>query len=121
MSLTGAAGNSAIPLDNEATVDTGLERDMIKAVIDRNQGQVRFCYEQGLQQNPGLNGRVAVGFTIGGNGAVKIANIDSTTINSKVIEDCIVMRLKTWKFPLPQGGVDVKVSYPFVLRRAGQG
>ncbi|RYZ78956.1 MAG: AgmX/PglI C-terminal domain-containing protein [Proteobacteria bacterium] len=43
------------------------------------------------------------------------------SMNSKIIEDCIVMRLKTWQFPLPQGGVDVKVSYPFVLRRAGQG
>jgi hypothetical protein len=32
-----------------------------------------------------------------------------------------MMRLKTWKFPLPEGGVDVKVSYPFILRRAGQG
>jgi hypothetical protein len=52
---------------------------------------------------------------------VKTADIENTSINSKIIEDCIVMRLKTWQFPLPQGGVDVKVSYPFVLRRAGQG
>lgn len=121
LSLVGAAGNTPIPLGNEATVETGLDRDMIAAVINRNLGQVRFCYEQGLQGNPGLNGRVAVGFTIGGNGLVKAAGIDSSTMGSKIVEDCIVMRLKTWKFPLPQGGVDVKVSYPFVLRRAGQG
>ncbi|WP_413287513.1 AgmX/PglI C-terminal domain-containing protein [Bdellovibrio sp. HCB337] len=121
LSLVGSAGTSSMALAQEATVASGLDRDAIAAVINRNLGQVRFCYEQGLQGDPNLNGRVAIAFTIGGNGAVKVASVDNTTINSKAIEDCIVMRLKTWQFPLPQGGVDVKVSYPFVLRRAGQG
>ena len=121
LSLVGSAGDASIGLAQEATVESGLDRDMIAAVINRNLGQVRFCYEQGLQGTPGLNGRVAVDFTIGGNGLVKAAGIDSSTMGSKIVEDCIVMRLKTWKFPLPQGGVDVRVTYPFVLRRAGQG
>lgn len=121
LSLVGSAGTSSMALAQEATVASGLDRDQIAAVINRNLGQVRFCYEQGLQGDPNLNGRVAIAFTIGGNGAVKAASVDNTTINSKAIEDCIVMRLKTWQFPLPQGGVDVKVTYPFVLRRAGQG
>ncbi|MBC7371742.1 MAG: AgmX/PglI C-terminal domain-containing protein [Bdellovibrionaceae bacterium] len=121
LSLVGSAGTSPIALAQEATVETGLDRDQIAAVINKNLGQVRFCYEQGLQAEPSLNGRVAVAFTIGGNGLVKSAGIDSSSMNSKIIEDCIMMRLKTWQFPLPQGGVDVKVSYPFVLRRAGQG
>jgi hypothetical protein len=121
LSLIGSAGNNPIPLANEASVETGLDRDAIAAVINKNLGQVRFCYEQGLQGDPNLNGRVAVDFTIGGNGIVKAASIGSSTMASKIVEDCIAMRLKSWKFPLPQGGVDVKVSYPFVLRRAGQG
>lgn len=121
LTLVGSAGTNPIALVQEASVESGLDRDQIAAVINKNLGQVRFCYEQGLQSDPNLNGRVAVAFTIGGNGFVKSASIDSTSMNSKVIEDCIVMRLKTWQFPLPQGGVDVKVSYPFVLRRAGQG
>ncbi len=121
LSLIGSAGTSSMALSQEASVASGLDRDQIAAVINKNLGQVRFCYEQGLQSDPNLNGRVAVAFVIGGNGAVKVANVDNSTMNSKAIEDCIVMRLKTWQFPLPQGGVDVKVSYPFVLRRAGQG
>jgi hypothetical protein len=121
LSLVGSAGTSPIALAQEASVETGLDRDQIAAVINKNLGQVRFCYEQGLQGEPNLNGRIAVGFTIGGNGLVKSAGIDSSSMNSKIVEDCLMMRLKTWQFPLPQGGVDVKVSYPFVLRRAGQG
>ena len=99
----------------------GLDRDAIAAVVARNMGQIRFCYEQALQGEPGLNGRVAVDFTIGGNGLVKMAGIENSTLGSKIVEDCILARLKSWKFPLPENGVDVKVSYPFVLRRAGQG
>lgn len=121
LSLIGSAGNSPIALVQEASVESGLDRDQIAAVINKNLGQVRFCYEQGLQGDPNLHGRVAVAFTIGGNGLVRTASLEKPTMQSKIIEDCIVMRLKTWQFPLPQGGVDVKVSYPFVLRRAGQG
>lgn len=121
ISLVGSAGTSPIPLGREAIIGGGLDRDLIADVINRNLGQVRFCYEQGLQGDPALAGRVAVDFTIGAQGQVKVASVGSTTLNSKLVEDCILLRLKTWKFPLPEGGTDVKVSYPFALRRTGQG
>lgn len=121
MTMVGSTGAAPIGLSQEATVATGLDRDQIAAVINRNLGQVRFCYEQGLQGDPSLKGRVAVDFVIGGNGVVKTASVGNTSLNSKMIEDCIVLRLKSWKFPLPMGGVDVQVSYPFVLSRTGQG
>lgn len=121
LSLIGSAGTMPLPLGEEASVAKGLDKDQIGEVIRRNLGQIRFCYEQGLQSQPSLNGRVAVGFTIGRNGLVNLAQVESTTLNAKAVEDCIVLRLKSWKFPQPDGGVDVKVSYPFVLRRSGQG
>ena len=121
LSLVGSAGTSPIPLGREAIVGGGLDKELISDVINRNIGQVRFCYEQGLQGDPALAGRVAVDFTIGGQGQVKVASVGNTTLNSKMVEDCILLRLKTWKFPLPEGGADVKVSYPFALRRTSQG
>lgn len=121
LSLVGSAGTSPIPLGTEAIVGGGLDRDQIAAVIQKNIGQVRFCYEQGLQGNSSLNGRVAVDFLIDGQGVVQSAAVGSSSLNSKIVEDCLLLRLKTWRFPLPQGGVSVKVSYPFMLRRAGQG
>lgn len=121
MALTGSTGATPIPLGNEANVAQGLDRDQIAAVINRNIGQVTYCYEQGLKDTPGIRGRIAIDFVIGGTGSVKTASVDSTSLNSKQVEDCIVMRLKTWKFPVPEGGVDVQVKYPFKLERAGQG
>lgn len=121
MQLSGSLGAEALPVGQEAQVAKGLDRDQIAAVIQRNSGQVRFCYEQGLQQDATLSGRVTVDFTIGGNGLVKMASVGPSTLKSASVQDCIVSRLRSWKFPLPEGGVDVKVSYPFTLRRAGQG
>jgi hypothetical protein len=121
LSLVGSAGGAPVPLGAEAEVAQGLDRSAIDEVIRRNLGQVRFCYEQALQGAPNLSGRVAMGFVIGGNGLVKSAQVENSSMANKGVEDCISMRLKTWKFPVPQGGVDVKVTYPFVLRRQGQG
>ena len=76
LTLVGSAGTSPMALTQEASVETGLDRDQIAAVINKNLGQVRFCYEQGLQGDPNLNGRIAVGFTIAGNGMVRTAAIE---------------------------------------------
>lgn len=121
LSMAGSAGNMPIPLGREAIIDGGLDRDVIDGVIQRNMGQIRFCYEQGLQLDASLSGRVGVKFVIGSNGQIKVADVENTTLNSKQIEDCILLRLRSWKFPLPDGGVDVKVSYPFSFKRANNG
>ena len=116
-SLIGSSGTATIPIGTEYIVKGGLDPDAIARIIQKNMGQIRFCYEQGLQRDPKLTGRVAVKFVIGGRGSVKSAALKSSTLGSQVVEGCILGRLKTWKFPTPKGGVDVKVAYPFLLRR----
>ena len=70
-----------------------------------------------LQKNAKLAGRVSMKFLIGPEGYVTSANIGNSSLNYQPSETCIRDHLKTWKFPKPQGGVTVKVNYPFVLRR----
>lgn len=121
LSLVGATGASLIPIPEEATVDGGLDSSLIADVVRRNLGQIRFCYEQGLQLNASLSGRVSVNWVIDANGAVKVANVKDTSLNNKTVEDCILRRLRTWKFPIPEGRQEVPVSYPFLLKRTGRG
>ena len=117
MNIGGTASRYFQPVDEEALVDGGLDRDQIAAVINRHLVQIIYCYEKGLQTNAKLSGRVGVSFVIGPQGIVKTANTSSTSLNSPIVESCIVSKLKTWVFPKPVGGVNVKVTYPFVLRR----
>jgi len=108
-----------IPIPSAASVDGGLSPDSIADVIRRNLGQIRFCYEKGLQLQPGLAGRVNMSWTIDGSGGVQLAKIKKTSLNNSSVENCIVQRLRTWKFPIPQNNADVKVSYPFLLKKTG--
>lgn len=117
----GVAASYFQPLEEEALIEGGLDRDQIAAVINKHIGQIIYCYERGLQKSPNLKGRVGVNFTINGRGKVSSANIGSSSLRSANVEGCIVNRLKSWPFPKPVGGVNVKVSYPFVLKRVGQG
>lgn len=121
LSMVGSSGAYFQPVESEALVEGGLDRNQIAAVIQRHSGEVRYCYEQGLQQKPNLNGRVSVKFLIGGNGSVTTASIGNSSLHSVVVENCILNRLKGWAFPRPRGGVNVKVSYPFALRRVSEG
>jgi TonB family protein len=117
MAIVGSASSFIEPIESEAWTDGGLDRNAIAAVIQRHISEVRFCYESGLQKKPNLSGRVSMKFMIGAQGSVTTAQVSNSSLSHPLVENCIRDRLKTWKFPQPQGGVNVKVNYPFVLRR----
>lgn len=121
MNMGGIAASYFEPIQEQALIEGGLEKDQIAAVIARHQGEVVYCYEKGLQVKPGLSGRINIRWVINGQGAVNSAMIESTSLKSAQVEGCIVDHLRTWRFPKPVGGVNVKVSYPFVLKRVNHG
>ncbi|MES3037586.1 MAG: AgmX/PglI C-terminal domain-containing protein [Bdellovibrionota bacterium] len=117
VAIVGSGEGFFQPVESEASVEGGLDRNEIAAVIRRHESEVRFCYEQGLQTKPKLNGRLSMKFMIGPKGSVTLAQVMNSSLGNIPVENCIRDRLKTWNFPQPQGGVTVKVSYPFILRR----
>lgn len=121
MNMGGSAAAYFEPVQEEATVEGGLDKDQIAAVINRHIGEVIYCYEKGLQVKSGLSGRVGVKFVINGSGIVSTAGIASSSLKNAQVEGCIVSHLRNWKFPKPIGGVNVKVQYPFMLKRMNHG
>jgi TonB family protein len=122
LNIGGSAGGGYVhPLQEDGTVEGGLEMSQIEAVIRKNIGQIYYCYEKGLQANSGLSGRVAVNFIINGGGRVRLAQIGQSSLGSSTVERCMIGKIKQWRFPKPHGNVDVNVSYPFILRRAKHG
>lgn len=114
---TGNVGAGDVALvDEETVVEGGLDRDVIADIIKKNLGQIRYCYERQLSSNPDLYGKVMVKFTIDAGGAVGEPKIDGSTMKSALVEGCILRRVATWKFPLPKGGTQVKVAYPFLFK-----
>ncbi|MCB9092232.1 MAG: AgmX/PglI C-terminal domain-containing protein [Halobacteriovoraceae bacterium] len=109
-------GISAIAVSQDMVLDGGLSRYAIQATIAKYLNQIRRCYESQLQKIPGLEGLVTMDFVINGNGRLNFARVAKSSLGNRTVEGCMANRMMTWEFPKPQGGVDVKVNYPFMLR-----
>ncbi len=105
--------------NSDMILDGGLSKYAINATIAKYLNQVRRCYEDELKLHPALEGLVTVDFEVGINGHLNFARTGKTTLDSKSVQDCINSRMMAWEFPKPKGGVNVKVSYPFMLRPVG--
>ncbi len=126
----GSGGNGSIDLGGrgkdttriipgKTTVVGGLSKDVIAKVIKRHQNEIKFCFEQELQKNADLSGKVAVAFTIDPAGAVADASVAETSLNNSNAENCMLSRIRRWKFPEPQGGGVVSVTFPWIFKPAG--
>lgn len=107
---------SAMALSQDMVLEGGLDRSVIQAAIVKYLSQVRACYEQGLARNAGLSGQVTVAFEIGPQGLLNSSKIARSSLGDSGVEGCITQKMMSWVFPKPLGGVNVKVSYPFLLK-----
>lgn len=97
----------------KAVVDGALDKDLIRRIVRAHIGEVRYCYNEGLEHDPELAGRVVVDFVIGAEGKVTRSAADSDMEGD--VPDCIATAVSHWLFPRPADGEDVSVKYPFVL------
>ncbi|QDK37327.1 AgmX/PglI C-terminal domain-containing protein [Bdellovibrio sp. NC01] len=113
----GGTGSGGVGLiEEESEITGGLDREVIAQYIKSKLGQILYCYERQLSANPDLFGKVAVKFTIGPTGQVEQQLIGDTTLKNATVEGCILNRVAAWKFPTPQGGTRVLVTYPFLFK-----
>ncbi len=92
-----------------------LSKDSIHQVIKSHRGPVTACYEERLQSNGELAGRVKVRFTIEPNGQVSEADVTTSTLDDEPVEKCLTDDILTWQFPEPEGHGRVIVNYPFTF------
>lgn len=117
--IGGRGRDRAAPPSGPIRVSDGLPRDVVAKVIRAHFNEIKFCYERVLQHREGLAGKVAVQFTIGPTGEVLEAAVAESTLADSEVEDCMLSRVKRWKFPEPAGGGTVEVNHPWIFRGAG--
>jgi TonB family protein len=103
----------------KADVRGSLSKEVIRRIIQRHVNEVKFCYEQELNQRPDLQGRISVKFIISPTGQVQTAALASSSMGNAKVEQCVVEAVRRWTFPSPEGGGIVVVTYPFVLEQTG--
>jgi TonB family protein len=118
--VAGQGGGQVSLALEESIVEEGLTREEVGEVIHKHMSEIRYCYESSLMRTPDIEGKLNTSFVIDGTGIVKTAAVKSSTLPDPRLDDCILRRLKTWKFPKPKGGIDVPVTYPFVFKTLGR-
>ncbi len=100
------------PLD----LDPELKPTQVTQVADlvrRNAPQLQRCYELALNDQPSLEGRVEIAWTIM-DGRSEMVEVYRNTTGSQALASCMVERVERWKYP---EGLETDLIYPFVLTR----
>ncbi|MGM0574160.1 MAG: AgmX/PglI C-terminal domain-containing protein [Myxococcota bacterium] len=108
-----------VAIASKATVSGRLDRKTVQQIIRRNMSGIKWCYQDALQRNRRLRGKVALVFNILPNGRVQgeKAVAQGGSINDAEMLRCIQRKIGRLRFPKPKGaGGLVKVSYPVILK-----
>ena len=103
-------------LGDDMTISGGLSNAEILRVINRNMGDINYCYNRRLGLNPSLQGVYEPRFVINSSGRVSTISSRRNTLRDAKVAGCINNAMKKWQFPKPRGGALVKVEYPFHLK-----
>ncbi len=99
------------------SVSGRLPPEVIQRIVRQNFGRFRLCYENGLRNNPNLQGRVVVRFVIGRDG--RVSNVGGGgDLPDGGVTSCVTRAFYGLSFPQPEGGI-VTVSYPIVFTPGG--
>lgn len=99
-------------------VGGGLDRRIIRKVINQHKNEIKRCYERELLKDNTLHGKIEIKFMIDPTGNVQTASLVSSSMSragGKKVGACLTRAIKSWRFPTPKNGSLVKVTYPFVF------
>ncbi len=115
--LGGKGSVTILPGGDGESYGGNIDRNGIRQVFLNNQRTLQSCYESALSTDRGLSGKVVLDFDIGEQGRVLRASVsgDKSTLNNDRLSNCIVNRMKTWRFPEPPQNQTVQVFYPLAF------
>ncbi len=97
------------------TVAGALPAEVVRRVMLRNLGQLRFCYDSALAGGTRIAGSALFRFTIGPTGAVTEAIPADAMPATQAVGTCMAGAIRRFQFPAPSDGQPVTVTYPIDL------
>jgi len=105
-----------------------LSADAVRAGIDAARPAVSRCYEEALQRDPKLGGRLMVRMVVDqaeGKGRIREASIEDDASDEALRGDrspflglCILKAVGEVEYPAPEGDGEIVVRYPYTLKNA---
>jgi outer membrane biosynthesis protein TonB len=112
---TAAQADPSGPKRPGATVPETRTTQVMQSIVVQNRQQIRACYEAALNQQPELQGKLTVHFTIDSAGTVTAADVNQarTTLHDPKIQACALNAIRAINFPRSSRGFESTVNYPF--------
>ncbi len=112
-------GNKGMKKVGKINVGSGTsagfcQKENISSVVRARANAIRACYEQRLQVNPNLAGKLTARWTIAVSGSVSQASLASNTVGDGAVGECVLRVVRRMQFAKPEGGVCI-VQWPFVF------
>ncbi|MDX9724239.1 MAG: VIT domain-containing protein [Myxococcota bacterium] len=95
-----------------AEVQGSLSKRIVQKVIKQHRAALKACYESALQQDPSLEGKLTVRWSVDENGVVSDVSITLDTVGSPELAACVIKTVEGMRFPKSQAG-KIIITYPF--------
>ncbi len=97
------------------------EQNQVRNTIVKNNPLIQECYLKHLEIPSAVtSGRVQVDWHISPSGDVMSPAVVSSTMNDKVIGECIIEHLTKFKFPAPPSDKPVYTTFTYMFRKEGE-
>jgi hypothetical protein len=93
-----------------------LTVDVFEETLQDKSGDVSECYNKAKEAKADLAGKLALDFTVGGDGVITEVKADpGSTIKDDGLNACVLEKAKTWKFPKTRDGQPMTLAYTYSM------
>jgi hypothetical protein len=93
-----------------------LTVDVFEETLQSKSGDVTDCFAKAKEAKPDLGGKLALDFTVGGDGVVSEVKADpASTVVDDGLNKCVLEKAKGWKFPPTRKGEPMTLPYTFTM------
>lgn len=117
--VTAGESKSAAETEGPDVSKMPFSKDSIAKVVAFHQPKIQTCYEETLaEKDKAVEGKLNTSWIITPEGMVKSAKIEKkgTTLKEAKLHDCVIAVLSSMNFPVPPGGKQQPITFPFNLK-----
>jgi len=97
------------------------EQNQVRNTIVKNNPIIQDCYLKHLEKKEAISsGKVQVDWQIAPSGDALSPQVVISTLNDKELDDCILEKVKSFKFPPPPSDKPIYTTFTYVFRKAGE-
>jgi Ca-activated chloride channel family protein len=99
------------------TVSGGVSRASVQNVVKKNIKEIQVCYQQALQKQPGVRGKLVVKLAVDASGLVTQVSLVANPFNDQALAACLTQKLKQWRFANVRTPGEATITYELGVPR----